>query len=209
MIKLKHALKNYATQTTKPSETAMKEKPKENGAEDNESMTAETTQSNSTDNKMKGGSPPIGDHSESAPDLGEDNDMLIPFGGRLDSRDWLSYVHISQCLKLLLHSQYPEAKHQPSSWSAYEVCSAETLQGHLSNDLPKENAIRKGHKLPQGAPQYPADQRPQPHHCSRRPSTLETALHRCTVKDSQLLGKSCSTRHYLGCNVRLCCNSPL
>ncbi len=33
-IKLKHVLKSYATQTTKPSETTMKEKPKENGAEE-------------------------------------------------------------------------------------------------------------------------------------------------------------------------------
>ena len=82
---------------------------------------------------MNGRSPPIGDCLESAPDLGEDNDILIPFGGRLDGTEWLSYKHISQCLKLLLHIQNPEAKHQPSSGSAYEVCSAETLQGHLNN----------------------------------------------------------------------------
>ncbi len=133
IIKLKHVLKNCATQTTKPSETTRKEKPKENGAEVNESTAAKTTQSNSMDQTMKGGAPPIGDHSQSAPDLGEDNDMVIPFGGGLDSTDWLSYRHISQCLKLLLHSKYSEARHQPSSGSAYEVCSVETLQGHLNN----------------------------------------------------------------------------
>ena len=66
---IKLILKNRATQTSKPSETTMKEKPKENGAEANESTTGKTTQSNSKDKKMKGWSPPIGDHSENAPDL--------------------------------------------------------------------------------------------------------------------------------------------
>lgn len=63
----------------------MEEKPKENGAGDHKSTTGKTTRSRSKPQKMKGGSPPVGDHKESAPDPGQDNDMLVPNGGRLDS----------------------------------------------------------------------------------------------------------------------------
>ena len=85
------------------------------------------------DKSMIGGAPIGHQMLVNVTDLGEDNDLHLHFGGKQDSTDWLSYRQIHQCLELLLHTKYTAARHQPRFGSAHEVCSAETLTGHLNN----------------------------------------------------------------------------
>ena len=80
---------------------------------------------------IAGGGTPKNSSAGDKPDLGPYNDEYNLFGGKSTDSDWLSLKHISDCLELLLHTNYRYACHQPTTGSSHDVCSDRTLQNIL------------------------------------------------------------------------------
>ena len=82
------------------------------------------------DEGLKGGAPehvsvPQANMQTTA-DLGNNNDLYLPFGGHPNSTDWLTYRHIHSCLEVLQNTKYATSRHHTR-----EICSVETLENHL------------------------------------------------------------------------------
>ena len=97
---------------------------------------------------IAGGGTPKNSSAGDKPDLGPYNDEYNLFGGKSTDSDWLSLKHISDCLELLLHTNYRYACHQPTTGSSHDVCSDRTLQNILDTAA-EGRPFRKDTDLPQ------------------------------------------------------------